>query len=78
MTGFMPPAGFTLFVPEDSVTNIAWNVNDTLQAIISAGLTAPPTIHYTEGLRHPLPLGGRPIVDARGQALSADDDHTPR
>jgi uncharacterized membrane protein len=71
MTGFMPPAGFTLFVPEDSVTNIAWNVNDTLQAIISGGLTTPPTIHYVEGLRTPLPAGGGPIVDARGKVLTA-------
>jgi uncharacterized membrane protein len=69
MTGFMPPAGFTLFVPEDSVTNVAWNVNDTLQAIISAGLTTPPTIHYTEGLRAPLPTVGGPIVDAHGHIL---------
>jgi uncharacterized membrane protein len=78
MTGFMPPAGFTLFVPEESVTNIAWNVNDTLQAIISAGLTTPPTIHYTEGLRTPLPAGGGPIVDAHGKALTAvDTDREP-
>ena len=71
MTAVMPPAGFTLFVPEDSVTNIAWNVNETLQAIISAGLTAPPTIHYTEGLRTPLPPTGGPIVDAHGKVLTA-------
>ena len=77
MTGFMPPAGFTLFVPEESVTNIAWNVNETLQAIISAGLTTPPTIHYFEGLRTPLPAGGGPIVDAHGNVLppGQDDDN---
>jgi uncharacterized membrane protein len=74
MTGFMPPAGFTLFVPEDSVTNVAWNVNETLQAIISAGLTTPPTIHYTQGLRAPFPPGGGPIVDARGHALGPVED----
>jgi uncharacterized membrane protein len=74
MTGFMPPAGFTLFVPEDSVTNIAWNVNDTLQAIISAGLTTPPTIHYVEGLKTPLPAGGGPIVDAHGKVLTVAED----
>ncbi len=74
MTGFMPPGGFTLFVPEESVTNIAWNVNDTLQAIISAGLTTPPTIHYFEGLRTPLPVGGGAIVDAHGQVLAAAKD----
>jgi uncharacterized membrane protein len=73
MTGIMPPAGFTLFVPEDSVTNIAWNVNDTLQAILSGGITTPPTIHYVEGLHTPLPAGGGPIVDARGHVLKTAD-----
>ncbi len=69
MTGVMPPTGFTLFVPEDSVTNIAWNANDSLQAIVSGGITTPPTIHYFEGLSSPLPAGGGPIVDARGNVL---------
>ena len=54
LTGVMPPAGFTLFVPEESVTNIAWSANDTLQAILSGGITAPPTIHFFEGLSTPL------------------------
>ncbi len=75
MTGFMPPAGFTLFVPEQAVTNIAWNVNETLQAIISAGITTPPTIHYSEGLKTPLPTGEGPIVNAHGNVLSAVEDH---
>ena len=69
LTGVMPPTGFTFFVPEESVTNIAWNVNETLQAILSGGLTAPATIHYFEGLGAPLPPGGGPIVDARGNVL---------
>ncbi len=80
MTGVMPPAGFTLFVPEDSVTNIAWNANDSLQAIVSGGITTPPTIHYFEGLSTPLPAGGGPIVDARGNVLhvaSPKAGHTP-
>jgi uncharacterized membrane protein len=71
MTGVMPPTGFTLFVPEDSVTNIAWNVNETFQAILSGGITTPPTIHYVEGLRTPLPPGGGSIVDAHGNVLAA-------
>jgi uncharacterized membrane protein len=54
LTGLMPPAGFTLFVPEESVTNIEWTVNETLQSIVSGGITAPPTIHYFEGLPAPL------------------------
>ena len=73
MTGVMPPTGFTLFVPEDSVTNIAWNVNETLQAILSGGITTPHTIHYDEGLRTPLPPGGGPLVDSHGKVLSAGE-----
>ena len=68
LTGMMPPAGFTLFVPEESVTNIAWSVNETLQSIMSGGITAPPTIHFFDGLSTPLPTGG-PIVDAQGHVL---------
>ena len=52
------------------MTNIAWNVNETLQAIISAGITTPPTIHYSEGLKTPLPPAEGPIVDTRGNVLS--------
>jgi uncharacterized membrane protein len=69
LTGVMPPTGFTLFVPEESVTNIAWNVNETLQAIVSGGITTPATIHYFEGLRSPLPPGGGTILDAHGDVL---------
>jgi uncharacterized membrane protein len=69
LTGLMPPTGFTLFVPEESVTNISWTVNETLQAIMSGGITSPATIHY---FRRPgeisVPSGG-PIVDAHGHAL---------
>ena len=68
VTGLMPPAGFTLFIPEESVTNIAWSVNDTLQSILSGGLTAPPTVHYFQGLASPPPVGGH-LVDAQGAPL---------
>jgi uncharacterized membrane protein len=69
LTGVMPPAGFTLFVPEESVTNIAWSVNETLQAILSGGITAPATVHYFRApSESPVPSGG-PIVDAQGHAL---------
>ena len=46
LTGVMPPTGFTLFVPEESVTDIDWTVNQTIQAILTGGLTLPPTIGY--------------------------------
>jgi uncharacterized membrane protein len=72
LTGVMPPAGFTLFVPEESVTNIAWSMNDTLQAIVSGGMSVPPTIHFFEGLRTPLAAGGSHILDARGEAMQPE------
>jgi uncharacterized membrane protein len=70
LNGIMPPTGFTLFVPEESVTNIAWSVNETLQAIMSGGMSAPPTVHYFEGLSTPLAASGA-ILDAQGHALRA-------
>jgi uncharacterized membrane protein len=54
LTGVMPPTGFTLFVPEEAVTNVDWTVNETLQSIVSGGITAPATIHFFEGSRAPL------------------------
>jgi len=52
------------------VTNIAWSVNETLQSIVSGGITAPPTIHFFEGLAAPIGDPGGPLVDARGQPLN--------
>ena len=46
LTGVMPPSGFMLFVPEESVIAVDWTVNQTLQAILSGGITTPETISY--------------------------------
>ena len=48
LTGVMPPAGFTLFVPEDEVTDVDWSINDSLQAILSGGITAPKSIAFDQ------------------------------
>ena len=45
------------------MTNIAWSVNETLQAILSGGITTPSTIHFFEGLPTPLVSAAGPIVD---------------
>jgi uncharacterized membrane protein len=71
LTGVVPPAGFTLFVPEDQVTDIDWSVNETLQAILSGGITTPPTVHYFGGLPPGAGAGG--IVDPHGRPVG----HTP-
>ncbi len=63
LTGVMPPAGITLFVPEENVVDVDWTVNQAIQAIVSGGITIPSVIHYTSGIDAP-PTG--PIVDRTG------------
>lgn len=46
LTGVFPPTGFTLFVPEEDVTDLNWTVNQTLQAIVTGGITSPSSISY--------------------------------
>lgn len=42
----IPTSGFFLITPEEDVTELNWDVQQTLQAIISGGLTAPKDISY--------------------------------
>jgi uncharacterized membrane protein len=42
----VPTSGYFLLVPEDEVTELNWTPEQTLQAIISAGLTTPPEVRY--------------------------------
>ena len=72
LTGVIPPAGFTLYVPEEDVTDVDWSVNQALQAIISGGINTPSVIHYTEGLRIP-PHG--PIVNEKGHPIPHPEPH---
>lgn len=66
LTGVVPPAGFTLYIPESQVTDVDWSVNQALQSIISGGINTPNVIHYTQGLKVP-PNG--PIVDELGHPI---------
>ena len=67
LTGVMPPAGITLFVPEENVVDVDWTVNQAIQAIVSGGITIPSVIHYTRGIDVP-PTG--PILDPSGHPIS--------
>lgn len=49
LTGVMPPAGFTLFVPEEKVIDLDWTMNQTIQAIVSGGITSPTSVRYSQG-----------------------------
>ena len=46
LTGVMPPAGFTLLIPERDATDTNLTLQDTMQAIVSGGITLPETIIY--------------------------------
>ena len=72
LTGVVPPSGFTLYVPEERVTNVDWSVNQALQAILSGGITTPSVIHYDRGLNVP-PTG--PIVDPSGHPIPPSTPH---
>jgi uncharacterized membrane protein len=43
----VPTSGFFLIVPEDEVTELNWDTEQTLQAIISGGLSTPPFVSYS-------------------------------
>ena len=66
LTGVVPPSGFTLYVPEASVIDVDWSVNQALQSIISGGINTPTVLHYSQGLKVP-PSG--PIVDGQGHPI---------
>lgn len=42
----VPTSGYFLMIPEDEVTELNWDVQQTLQAIISGGLAAPPLVSF--------------------------------
>ncbi|HMF14263.1 MAG TPA: DUF502 domain-containing protein [Gemmataceae bacterium] len=42
----VPTSGYFLLVPEEDVIELNWSSDQALQAIISAGLTAPPEVRY--------------------------------
>jgi uncharacterized membrane protein len=42
----VPASGFFLLVPEEDITQLNWTVEESLQAVISGGLTTPPTVHF--------------------------------
>ena len=42
----VPTSGYMLMVPEEDVTEISWDINQTLQAIVSGGITVPEVVNY--------------------------------
>lgn len=42
----VPTSGYMLMVPEANVVALDWDLQETLQAIVSGGITAPPVVRY--------------------------------
>src|SRR5262249_11669669 len=45
----VPTSGFFLLVPEEEVTELNWNTEQTLQAVMSGGLTSPRAVSFYKG-----------------------------
>jgi len=45
-TSPMPTVGYVLLVPEEDVTELNWSAEQTVQTLLSSGLTAPPEVSY--------------------------------
>lgn len=43
----VPTSGYMLMLPEEDVTEISWSLDDTLQAIMSGGISVPEKVEYT-------------------------------
>lgn len=67
LTGVMPPSGFTLFVDASDVIDVDWTVRDTLQAIVSGGITSPSIIRYYRGQRTIVETDR--IIDSSGRPI---------
>jgi len=42
----VPTSGYMLMVPEEDVVTLNWDLEETLQAIVSGGITVPPKVTY--------------------------------
>lgn len=58
----IPTSGFFLMIPEEEVTELNWDVQQTLQAIISGGLTAPSDVSYHSKTGLPTPPAPVPVL----------------
>jgi len=67
----VPTSGFFLLVPEEEVTELNWSTEQTLQAVMSGGLTCPMEVSYfgdDANRANPVPLvaGEAPPPPAKG------------
>jgi uncharacterized membrane protein len=49
----IPSSGYMLLVPEEEVTELDWTLEETVQAVVSFGITAPAGVRYHTHARNP-------------------------
>ena len=42
----VPTSGYMLLVPEGDVVELDWSLEETLQAVVSGGITVPPKVRW--------------------------------
>jgi uncharacterized membrane protein len=42
----VPTSGYVLLIPEEEVTELDWGLEETVQAVVSFGITAPDHVRY--------------------------------
>lgn len=69
----VPTTGFFLLVPEDEVTELNWDTEQTLQAVMSGGLSCPREVSYfslhDDTNNHPVPTLGPSEDQGRPQGI---------
>ncbi|MEZ6104638.1 MAG: DUF502 domain-containing protein [Pirellulaceae bacterium] len=61
----VPTSGYMLLVPERSVLDLSWDVQETIQAIVSGGITVPQYVDY-----HSSPLAGPTTLSTNGPPVT--------
>jgi uncharacterized membrane protein len=66
-TAPVPGSGFVLIVPEEEAFELNWDLQQTLQAIFSGGLTAPANVTYYQNKA--APAGSAEVVPSANQIV---------
>jgi hypothetical protein len=72
----VPTSGYFLIVPEEEVAELNWSPEQALQAIISAGLTAPPEVRYFKTILAAERVAAG-LVTSGGSSGPRDDGRSP-
>lgn len=71
----IPTSGYMLMVPEEDVTDLSWDINETLQAIVSGGISVPDRVEFfPPNATIDLPTDDAKLIQPRKSEEDDDDD----